>query len=464
MTLLDDLRAALGPAHVLADGLAPWSRDWTGHYEGTPLAVLRPGSTAEVAATLRLASRHRVPVVPSAGRTGLAGAGHAPGALLLSVDRLRALRRVNPSGRTATVEAGVVLDALNDALLPHGLRWPLTLGARGSAMVGGLLATNAGGPNALRWGSARDLTLGVEAVLADGTVLDLLSELRKDNTGYALRHLLVGAEGTLGVITAATLRLAPLPAARATATVALRSLPDALLLLHRLQDEAPVEAFEYMPRSYILQHLRHVPGAREPFAESHEHNVLVELAGGPRDALPAPEGGTRLDALLGSVLEAMLEEGAVLDAHLAASESQRRAMWDRREAAGRIGYLDPPFVDTDTAVPLDRVEAFLGRARAALRALDPGCTEVVVAHLGDGNVHMTAHPTRDDPALLAALRAAIDDAAVAEGGTFSAEHGVGLSKRATMARHKGEGALAAMRAVKAALDPDGIMNPGKVLP
>ncbi|NAZ37839.1 FAD-binding oxidoreductase [Rubellimicrobium sp. CFH 75288] len=468
MGIVETVAAALGPAGLAAGPeAAPWTRDWTGAYRGEPLAVARPASTAEVVRVLALAREAGVAVVPAGGRTGLTGATHAPGALVLSLDRMRRIRSLNPATRVAVAEAGVVLDDLHAAAEGAGLRFPLTFGARGSATIGGALSTNAGGSNALRHGSARDLCLGLEVVLADGRVLDLLSALRKDNTGYALRHLFIGAEGTLGVITAASLRLAPRPAAFATATVAVASLTAALHLLRRLEEETggAVEAFEYMPRPYIEGHLARIPGAREPFAEPHAHNLMLEVAAtAPADAVPGPDGTLPVVTRLEDSLAALLEAGEVLDAVVARSEAQRREMWARREAAAEITLGRQPFVDTDVALPLDAVEAFLARVREGLARLDPGADDFVVAHLGDGNVHYSAYPTRDDPALAGAIRAMVDETAVALGGSFSAEHGIGLSKRASMATLKDPVALDVMRRLKAALDPGGLLNPGKVLP
>jgi FAD/FMN-containing dehydrogenase len=466
--LLAEARGLLGPGHVLTgEDAAPWARDWTGAYRGAPLAVLRPASAAEVAACLRLAARHGLPVVPCGGRTGLTGATHAPGALVLSLGRMDRIRAVNEVTMTATAEAGVVLARLHEAAEARGLVFPLTFGARGSAMLGGALSTNAGGSNVLRHGSARDLCLGLEVVLADGRVLDLMGELHKDNSGFALRQIFIGAEGQLGVITAAVLRLRRRPLAHATAMAAMRSLPDALALLARLQDETGggVEAFEYMPRHYIEGHLARFPGAREPFESPQEHNVMLEVATqSAREARPGPDGAVPLAARLEEVLAAMIAEGAVLDAHIARSEAERREMWARREAAAEIVKDRAPFVDTDIALPLDRVAPFLDEVRRRLAELDPGATDFVVAHLGDGNVHYSAYPTRADPAHLDAIREMIDAAAVAMGGTFSAEHGIGLSKLAAMRRHKDPVAVDVMRKIKAALDPGGLLNPGKTIP
>jgi FAD/FMN-containing dehydrogenase len=290
MSLLENLAGAVGPAHLLSGAdAAPWARDWTGAWTAQPIAVVRPGTTEEVAQVLRLANAAGTPVVPASGRTGLTGATHAPDALVLSLDRMNRIRALKPESRVVVAEAGVVLERLHEAAHQHGLSFPLTFGAKGSAMVGGALSTNAGGSNVLRYGSARDQCLGLEVVLADGRVLNLLSELHKDNSGYALRHLFIGAEGTLGIITAAVLKLVPRPRAYATAMVAVPSVGAALHLLARLREEVGgVEAFEYMPRHYIEGHLRIIRGAREPFDQPQAHNLMVEIGATAPPRRPPP--------------------------------------------------------------------------------------------------------------------------------------------------------------------------------
>ena len=468
MPLLSDLAAALGAAHVLTGAdLARYSGDWTGHYTAAPCAVARPGSTAEVAQTLQIAARHGVAVVPVSGRTGLVGGTMTTGGLMLSVERLNQIAEINPATRTARVGAGVILSALHDAAAAQGLLFPLWFGARGSAMIGGVLSTNAGGSNVLRYGSTRALCLGLEVVLADGRTLNLMSALHKDNSGYDLKDLFIGAEGTLGVITAAILKLVPQPRAYATATLAMTALPDALALLNRLQEATGglVEAFEFMPDTYMhrLQQIR--PDIRQPFAKIYPVTILVEIAAtAARDCTPLEDGSLPLANLLETSLAALLEDGRILDAEIAASEQQRRAMWQRRELAAEIGLAVTPGIDTDIALPLHSVAAFFEQIAPRLSQLDPGATTVSVAHLGDGNVHFGVYPTRDDAALADAVVSAVEDVVAALGGSFSAEHGVGLSKRASMQRRKDPVALAVMRSLKAALDPENRMNPGKVLP
>ena len=469
MPLLDRLRTLLGPNHVLTGtDCAPYTVEWSGKYHWQPLAVLRPADRDQVAAIMRIASEAGTPVVPISGRTGLVGGTEAEGRLMLSLERLNRIREVRADARLAVVEAGVILSRLHDAAAERGLYFPLWFGARGSAMIGGVLSTNAGGSNVVRYGSTRALCLGVEVVLADGRVLDLMSELHKDNSGYDLRDLFIGAEGTLGVITAAVMKLVPAPRAHATAMLAMPTLDAALTLLNRLQAATGglVEAFEFMPRSYQELLVARRPDLGLVFDRIHDVTILVELgATAPRDTTPADDGTIPLATLLETTLAGMLDEGLLTDAVLATTEAQRAALWARREAAAEITLpLSGPMVDTDVCLPLDRVSAFLDRALARVAEIDPGSSTNTVAHLGDGNLHFTVFPSRDEKALQDTLFIAIEDVVRDLGGSFSAEHGIGLSKLPAMRRHKDPVALDVMRAVKQALDPQGILNPGKVLP
>jgi FAD/FMN-containing dehydrogenase len=304
-------------------------------------------------------------------------------------------------------------------------------------------------------------------VLPDGRILNLMSELHKNNSGYDLRQMFIGAEGTLGVITAAVMKLVPRPKAYATATLAARSLPDALDLLNRLQEASggAVEAFEYMPASYMQRLSECRPDIRLPFERRFDTNILVEIAAtAPKDYTPNADGTVPVVALLEDTLAALIETGAVLDAEIAQNDAQRLAMWKRRELAAEITIDRQPTIDTDIALPLHLVPEFFTRFDARLPALDAGADTISVAHLGDGNVHFSVYPTRDDPALYDAVVEAVEDIVADLGGSFSAEHGVGLSKLNSMARRKDPVALDVMRAVKAALDPEGLMNPGKVIP
>lgn len=459
-SLLAGLRDLLGPAHVLTGDeavAAGFGRDWTGHYAWRPLALVRPASRDEVAGVLRACAAAKVAVVPVGGHTGLNGGTVAEGAVMLSLARMNRIREINPAARTLVAEAGVILETLHRAAEEHDLVFPLTFGAKGSAMVGGFLSTNAGGSNVIRYGSARALCLGLEVVLADGRVMDLMTGLRKDNTGFDLRDLMIGAEGTLGVITAAVLRLAPRPRAYATALLGLADLGAALDLLNSVQGATggAIEAFEFMPARYMARLERAKPELACPFP-AQPVNILIETA----TTIPDEDPAARLEAAL---TEAM-ERGVIAEAVIASSEAQRRKLWAMREAAAEITFTTANIVDCDVALPLDRLADFLAAMTGRLAARDPDAEELSIAHLGDGNIHYTAYPSRDAEDLRAAIRADVAELAVSLGGSFSAEHGVGVSKRKTMAALKDPVALATMQAIKSALDPEGLFNPGKVLP
>ena len=466
--ILADLIALLGAAHVLTGAdRAPYLPDWTGYYTTDPLAVLRPADRGQVAAVMRLAGQYGVPVVPAAGRSGLVGGCYTEGGLLLSVERLNRITAINRASRTAQVGTGVILSRLHEAAEAEGLYFPLWFGARGSAMIGGVLSTNAGGSNVLRYGSTRALCLGLEVVLPDGRVLNLMSALHKDNSGYDLKDLFIGAEGTLGIITAAVMKLVPAPRAHATALLALHRLPDALEVLNRLQEATGglVEAFEYMPASYLRRLAEARPDIAPPFTPQPALALLVELgATAPRDCTPAEDGSLPLTDLLQDTLMPLMEAGLIAEAEVAQTEAQRRAMWQRRELAAEITFARRPLIDTDIALPLEAVAPLLEAFEALLPGLDPAAETLAVAHLGDGNVHLTIFPGQDDAGLKDRIVTALEDEVLRFGGSFSAEHGIGLSKKPSMARRKDPVALEVMGRIKRALDPAGLMNPGKVLP
>ena len=468
MTFIDKAAAILGDAQVLTGAeTAGYATDWTGKFVSTPLCVLRPGSAKEVSALLKAAVETRTPIVPVGGNTGLSGGTVADGAALLSLERMNRIRAIRDDARVAVVEAGVVLAKLHDAVQARGLNFPLTFGARGSAMIGGVLSTNAGGSNVLRYGNTRALCLGLEVVLPDGAVMDLMNELHKDNTGYDLKDLFIGAEGTLGIITRAVVKLVQRPRAYATALVAMPGLGPALALLNRLQLESGggVEAFEFMPAVYAARLAQHRPDLAFPFPADTPATILVEVgATAPALCTAEADGTLPLTRMLEEALAEAIEAGQATDALVAQNEAQRAGFWARREAAAEITLTERPIVDTDIAVPLDNVETFLDRMEGRLAGIDPAARINIVAHLGDGNVHYTAYPGRDDPALSDAIRRAVDEVATELGGSFSAEHGVGLSKKGSMERLKDPVALEMMRAVKAAFDPMNRMNPGKLLP
>jgi len=468
MDIIAELRGLLGPGQVLTgEDAARYGTEWTGKYRWQPLAVARPGSTEEVAQTVKAVGRAGLAIVPVGGHTGLTGATQAEGAVMISLERMNRIEEIRAEARTATVQAGVVLSQLHAAAAERDLVFPLTFGARGSAMIGGCLATNAGGSNVVRYGSTRGLCLGLEVVLADGRVLNLMSALHKDNSGYDLKDLFIGAEGTLGIITRAVVKLVQRPRAYATALVAMPGLGPALALLNRLQLESGggVEAFEFMPAVYAARLAQHRPDLAFPFPADTPATILVEVgATAPALCTAEADGTLPLTRMLEEALAEAIEAGQATDALVAQNEAQRAGFWARREAAAEITLTERPIVDTDIAVPLDNVETFLDRMEGRLAGIDPAARINIVAHLGDGNVHYTAYPGRDDPALSDAIRRAVDEVATELGGSFSAEHGVGLSKKGSMERLKDPVALEMMRAVKAAFDPMNRMNPGKLLP
>ena len=468
MSIVEDLSELLGAVNVLTGkDAAAYSHDWASKYHWTPLAVVRPGSTEEVSRVLAMANANGTAVVPVAGNTGVSAGTYAEGALMLSLDRMNQIEEINPTARTARVQAGVIVETLHQTVRDQGLVFPLLFGAQGSAQVGGALATNAGGSNVLRFGNVRALCLGIECVLADGRVMDLMNALHKDNSGYDLRDLIVGSEGTLAVITRAVLKLVPAPSAYATAMLATPTLEDGLAVLHRIQAETgnAVEAFEFLPEHYIARHMERFADAREPFDKRHEINILLEVAAtsdaqGQADAT----GAVPLVAQVEGFLAELMEKGQIADAVIAKSETQRVEMWARRDAAAELALADKPNIGNDVALPVDQVGAFLEDAGARLVKVDPEVDIFWVCHLGDGNVHYTLRPSRDDAGLMDRLMETVEDVVQDLGGSFSAEHGVGLTKRPSMARRKDPVALAVMQSIKAALDPKGILNPGKVLP
>jgi len=475
--IVRDLKAIVGDKYCLSgdDPRESYDNDRTAKFKGRSLAVVRPANTAEVSAVLKLANAARIPVVPQSGNTGLAGGASVSSTadtIILSTNRMNHILDINPVSRIAKVEAGVILANLHEAAAQHGLSFPLLFGARGSCMIGGNLSTNAGGSNVVRYGNTRTLCLGLEVVTPTGDVVNLMSELHKDNTGYDLKDLYIGAEGTLGVITKAVLKLVPTPKAYATAMVSVPSIDGALALLHRLQSASGggVEAFEYMPKNYFRHLARLDPSAQMPFSEPAEIGILIEVAAtATRDAQASEDGTIPVQNILLEALSGMLETGEVLDATIAASEAQRKEMWRQREMAFEIAYgLGHPLT-TDVTVPLDRVAEFLKRANAGLTRLAPNAELVEVAHLGDGNLHYTlsvdpASQQEPDKDIQTAIYTMIEDVLEDMNGSFSAEHGIGVLKLGSMARRKDKGALAVMRAIKSALDPNNIMNPGKVLP
>ncbi|MDX2201991.1 MAG: FAD-binding oxidoreductase [Hyphomicrobiaceae bacterium] len=463
--LIQAFAAIVGPAHALVDQDAqlPYLREMRDQWTGRSSLVLRPASTDEVARIMALAHAHRIPVVPQSGNTGLVG-GQVPldGEILLSLSRMKRVRALDPVGFTMTVEAGLTLEAAQAAALSVDRFFPLALPSQGSCQIGGNLSTNAGGVAVLAYGNARAFVLGLEVVLADGRIWHGLNALKKDNTGYALKDLFVGAEGTLGIITAAVLRLYPRPAETVTALAALPSIEAARTLFVAAQHRAGsgLTAFEFMPRIVVDFVLRHVPGTRDPFAAPHPWYALMELSGSDAD------GGS--ERTLTDLLEAALAEGTAIDARIAASLAQARDFWKLREAVSEAQKPEGGSIKHDVSVPVAAIPEFVARANAAVEAVCPGARPLAFGHFGDGNVHYNiAQPLGMERARFEALRETVmhrvHQIVVEMQGSISAEHGIGLLKRHELAEFKDPVALDLMRRIKAALDPDGILNPGKVL-
>ena len=442
---------------------AHFLRDWTGQHQGAALAVALPKSTAEVQAIVKACLSEGIRIVPQGGNTSLAG-GSVPGSdgpwIVLSLARMNTIRRLDTAARTVTVESGTILQALQEQLQPHGLTFALSFGAKGSAMIGGCLSTNAGGSNVLRYGNTRELCLSLEAVLPDGTMIDTGAGLRKDNTGYDLRHLLIGAEGTLGIITAATLRLHAIPKVRATAFLSVPDLHAALAVLNAMQDETAgaVEMFEYMPAHATELVMRHFPDLRCPLDDVPDCGILMEVAStSSYDAAAGEDGVPRLSGRVEAVLERLFEDGLILDAALAQSDAQREAMIALREHVLESLMAEGRWQQYDISLPLAQVADFLDQLRGVL---PDNVRSHVIGHLGDGNLHLSLMPGTQDTT---ALSERIYDLVLKLSGSFSAEHGIGRSKAGLLAARKDPGTLAAMRAIKVALDPTGLMNPGAML-
>ena len=461
--LLADLAPVLGPKGIVTDpaDIAPWTVDWRRRFFGAAPAILAPASTAEVAAVVAAAARHRVSLVPQGGNSSMVGGATPPAdgsALILSLRRMNRLRHIDAEAGLAVAEAGVILSDLQDAALGVGRRFPLTLGAKGNATVGGLVSTNAGGTQVLRFGSMRGLVAGVEAVLADGSVHDGLSALKKDNRGYDLTQLLVGAEGTLGIVTAATVRLVPVPARRTTAWAATADPDAALALLRRFQAATDaLESFEILPAKSLAAVLAHVPGARAPLTGDHRWHLLIEQTDASGEALTE------------TVLGQALADGLIADATIAASEAQAADFWRIREAISDSERALGPASQHDISVPVEAMPRFMIEAAAACEARFPGTHASGFGHLGDGNIHfhVRAAPGTDPQRWYAedvpVVTRFVDDLVIAAGGSIAAEHGIGQMKLHELERLSSPARLAALRGVKAGLDPLGLLNPGKLV-
>jgi FAD/FMN-containing dehydrogenase len=461
--IIEQFAAIVGADNVLSGTDAEaYCTDWRRQYRGDALCVLRPGSTEEVAQVVRIAAERRLGVVPQGGNTGLCGGSVPTGAqpeIVISLSRMNRIRAVDPLNDTLTAEAGCVLAEIQRVAAEHDRLFPLSLAAEGSCQIGGNLSTNAGGVNVLRYGNTRDLALGLEVVLPDGRIWNGLRGLRKDNTGYDLKQLYIGAEGTLGIITAAVLKLFPKPSAVVTAWVAVESPARAVELLAALRSACGdrLTAFELISRRCVEAVLAHRPGTRDPLAARADWYVLAEMSDSGDQAT--------LAGLVERALAQCTERGLVIDAALAASDAQSAALWQIRETIPEAQFTN---VKHDVSVPVSRVPELIERAGAALERAFPGCVPYAFGHVGDGNLHYNigmADATATDALIV--RRGEVNDVVYevvsALGGSISAEHGVGQLKREEIRHHKSALELELVQRIKQALDPDGLMNPGKLL-
>ena len=464
---LDALSRIVGEYHAIRDpaAMAPYLVEWRDRYVGKAALVLQPGSTEEVAAILKRANETRTAIVPQGGNTGLVG-GQIPfesgNEVVVSLSRMTHVRDIDLDGNTMTVEAGLVLANAQAVAASAGRLFPLSLASEGSCQIGGLLATNAGGMAVLAYGSARDLTLGLEVVLADGSVWNGLKRLRKDNSGYDLKDLFIGSEGTLGIITAAVLRLFPRPAATVAAFAGLAQLDSATAFFSRAYRLAgpSLTAFELMPRIGLHFVLRHADGTKDPLKAPHHWYVLFELS--------SPREGDDVTGLAETLLSEGIEAGEIGDAVIASSLAQEHELWRLRELMSEVQKHEGGSIKHDVAVPVARVPEFIARANQLVELMIPGARPVPFGHLGDGNIHynVSQPPLMDRAVFLAnweALNAAVHEIVLDLGGSISAEHGIGRLKRDLLRHAKTPPELEMMRKIKQAFDPNGILNPGKLL-
>lgn len=463
-------RAILGEKGFIEnpDDIEPWVHDWRGRYHGTARAILAPATTAEVAAAVALAAERSVPLVPQGGNTSMVGGATPPAdgsALILSLRRMNHIRAISASDNLAVCEAGVILSNLHEVAEAIGRRFPLSLGAKGSATIGGLISTNAGGTQVLRHGTMRALVEGIEAVLPDGSIHYGLEALKKDNRGYDIKQLLIGAEGTIGIVTAASLRLVPAIADRAVGWACVQTPHDALALLQLAESTIGkvVEGFEVLGDETLTAVLNLLPGARCPTATRSPWHILIEV---DLDSLEGPSARDRLETALG----AAFEQGLINDAAIATNETQAEEFWRLRESLSQAERSLGPALQFDVSVPVTSMPDFMIQAGKAAERAFPGTSTSSFGHLGDGNVHFHVRAPQgvDGPLWIAesgpVISAFIHDLVVAAGGSISAEHGIGQMKRAELGRLASPAQLHALRAIKAALDPQGIMNPGKLIP
>ena len=466
----EQMLAVVGPKGFIraGDDMAPWLTDWRGRYTGTAAAMLSPATTQETSEILRIANDNAIPVVPQGGNSGMVG-GATPDetgqSIILSLRRMNRIRSMAPEDRLVVCEAGVILQNLHDALAEKGQRFPLTLGGKGSATVGGLISTNAGGTQVLRHGTMRSLVAGIEAVLPDGSIFDGLAALKKDNRGYDLKQLFVGGEGTLGVVTAATLKTVPALVDRCVAWAAVDSTDKAYQLFRFLDSRAPLslEGFEIIPATCLASVLRHIPDTRSPLKGTHRWHVLIEIV---RDQADAQDPRSVIEALLA----AALERGVIEDATLATSEQQAEDFWKIRDSISEAERANGPALQHDISVPVAGMAQFINDAAPVIEAKFPGTKVAAFGHMGDGNVHLHVKAPSGAQAKIweteygNQITPLVHDLVIAAGGSISAEHGIGQSKRTELERLSSDARLTMLRAIKTAVDPKNIMNPGKLVP
>ncbi|WDI32257.1 FAD-binding oxidoreductase [Hyphococcus flavus] len=463
MSALRAIKDVVGPkGEIASDDAAPFLSEWRGRWPGEAAMIVCPASTEEVAKIVKICADHNIAITPQGGNTGLVG-GQIPSGdeILLSLKRMRRIREIEPLNNTMTVDAGLTLAEAQEAAKEADRLFPLSIGSEGSCQIGGIISTNAGGVNVLRYGNTRDLVLGLEAVLPNGEILSSLKRLRKDNTGYDLKQLFIGGEGTLGIVTAAVLKLFPLPAEKVTVCAGVSSARDAVALLSYAQNETggAATSFELMARICIDLVLKHIPDTRDPLGERHPFYVLMEFSSGQKT-------GLRSD--IEDMLAGALEKGLIKDAVIAENEAQTQSLWRIRHSISEGINGEGLGARHDVSVATSDIPAFLEKAGAAVARLAPGARVVAFGHIGDGNVHYDVvgaegggpHALDDKRAK---IESAVYDVIDSFNGSISAEHGVGRHRRDTLAKRKSEVELGMMRAIKNALDPNGIMNPGKMI-
>lgn len=463
LSVRDAIKAIVGPKGIVApEDADPYLREWRARWRGEAAMIVQPASTQQVAEIVKICASNNVAITPQGGNTGLVG-GQIPfgDEILVSMKRMRAVRDVAPLNNTMTLEAGLTLAEAQQVAADAGRLFPLSIGAEGSCQIGGVISTNAGGVNVLRYGNTRDLVLGLEAVLPDGSVWNGLKRLRKNNTGYDLKHLLIGGEGTLGIVTAAVLKLFPMPAEKVTAFAGCNTADDAVALLSLAQEASggAVTSFEFMNRLCIDLTSKHIDGVRDPLGDPYECYVLMEFSAG--------ETGT-LRPMVEKLLARALEDGLLQDAVIAASEAQTQALWHMRHSMSEAISQEGLGVRHDVSVATSDIPAFLEKAGPAVTNAAAGARIVAFGHMGDGNVHYDIIGPEDAPhdalePARQAIESSVYDVIDEFDGSISAEHGIGRHRRDSLAKRKGEVELHMMRAVKSALDPLGIMNPGKML-